>query len=343
MITIKDKFGDEKISDLDYTSLNALYSPAVIKASIESTADLDIRFPLISSNRAWTYGDAGTYDISEVASPLVYSELFPAVKVSKIFEFIGAYFGLTFSGLFLTDKRFTNMYTWFKNKKDVNLFIQPEPITFDNGFGDMFVDNQVLIQTIDPNTLTAPSGYSLLQTSAFSFNTENAWQTIDFYHSCDTTGVTYYIDIKKQYVGSSNAPSWVVVQPFTNLAAGPQDPVTLTIPNNTANHNYTVQLRCAEAITIYDTDIKHTFKVKYQNDTPLAVPTYDYVEEATILGTANMDEPYSLTSYLDIQALAPDIKVSDYFTGILNTFNLTCFPLQDGTFQIEPLQDWYSY
>jgi hypothetical protein len=40
---------------------------------------------------------------------------------------------------------------------------------------------------------------------------------------------------------------------------------------------------------------------------------------------------------------APDIKIADYFSGILSTFNLTCYPLQDGTtFHIEPLDVWYA-
>ena len=38
----------------------------------------------------------------------------------------------------------------------------------------------------------------------------------------------------------------------------------------------------------------------------------------------------------------PDIKVSDFFTGILKQFNLTCYPTALDTFEIEPLDYWYQ-
>ena len=340
VVTIKDKFADYKLSDLDYTSLNALYSGSVVENSIDDTTDLDIRFPLISSGKVWTYNDGGANDIYSASSPLVYSELFPAVKVSKIFEFIESEFSLSFSGLFLDDKRFTNLFTWFKNQKTADFFIQPEQITFDNGFGDMFVDSHLVTQgfnATDAATLE-PSGYSI---APVTWSTTNFSEYFTFHHSCNDIGVTYWIDFLLQT--PSGVYTWTISQPITTTATniGAQDPIVLNCP--TAGLSYKVQFRCAEVITIFDTDVVHTTRYKYQNDTPLTSPTYVYDEIQTTLGIANTSEPFTLSSYLDIKALAPDIKIADYFTGILNKFNLTCFPLQDGTFQIEPLQDWYSY
>lgn len=345
VVTIKDKFGDDKISDLDYTSLNASVAPSVVKASIESTADLDIRFPLITSNRTWTYGDAGANDISENTKPVVYNELFPAVKASKIFEFIETKYDLTFSGLFLDDKRFTNLFTWFKNSKEPEFLLEPIPITFDNGFSDYFVDNRVIIEPLDVTTATAPSGFHV------DLGWGGATQIVNFYHSCNLTSTNYYVDIIRYYVADPNATPTVQTITFNNSATGPQNPVQVTFPNHPqilgAGYKVAIQVRCAEAITIFDTDIKHTFKVKFRNDIipPNAgyIPSTQYEEVDTLIGIANTGEPFSSNTNFDIQALAPDIKVADYFTGILNTFNLTCFPLQDGTFQIEPLEDWYAY
>jgi hypothetical protein len=36
------------------------------------------------------------------------------------------------------------------------------------------------------------------------------------------------------------------------------------------------------------------------------------------------------------------MKVSDFFTGILKMFNLTCYGISEGVFQVEPLDDWYA-
>jgi hypothetical protein len=38
----------------------------------------------------------------------------------------------------------------------------------------------------------------------------------------------------------------------------------------------------------------------------------------------------------------PDIKVSDFFSGILKEFNLTCYPISPTEFYFEPLEDWYA-
>jgi hypothetical protein len=49
-----------------------------------------------------------------------------------------------------------------------------------------------------------------------------------------------------------------------------------------------------------------------------------------------------LVNLLDLPALAPDIKVSDFFSGILKMFNLTCFSENGIDFQVEQLEDWYN-
>jgi len=348
VVTIKDNFGDDKLSDLVYTSLNASSAPSDVKASIESTADLDVRFPLITSNRAWTYGDGGANDVSETATPISYSELFPAVRASKILEFIENKYSLSFSGLFLTNKRFTNLFTWFKNSKEPTFLLEPLQVTFDNGISDYFVDNRVLLNHLQESIVPEPSGYSYIPYTNGNSYGSNSYKSFIFYHKCDLTNANYYVDfIKHNTTYPSSTP---VVQTFTfnNSTTGILNSCSIQLPNdNYSNFNYSIQIRCAEAITIYDTDIKHTFTVSFKNNithpTTGYLPIYITESIDTFLGTANMGEPYTSNTNMDIQSLAPDIKVSDYFTGILNAFNLTCFPLQDGTFQIEPLQDWYAY
>jgi hypothetical protein len=38
----------------------------------------------------------------------------------------------------------------------------------------------------------------------------------------------------------------------------------------------------------------------------------------------------------------PDMNVSDFFSGILKEFNLTCYGIDIDTYQLEPLEDWYG-
>ena len=45
---------------------------------------------------------------------------------------------------------------------------------------------------------------------------------------------------------------------------------------------------------------------------------------------------------LDIAKQMPDIKVSDFFSGILKMFNLTAYSENENEYNIEPLEDWYN-
>ena len=60
----------------------------------------------------------------------------------------------------------------------------------------------------------------------------------------------------------------------------------------------------------------------------------DYLYTSTAVQT--------FTNNLNVGANMPDIKIADYFAGLLKEFNLTCYPIDENTFQIEPLEDWYN-
>ena len=59
-------------------------------------------------------------------------------------------------------------------------------------------------------------------------------------------------------------------------------------------------------------------------------------------GQYNVDN-WASSSYFDWNGTAPDMKVSDFVTGVFKEFNLTCYALNaDNTFQMEPLGDFYA-
>jgi hypothetical protein len=75
--------------------------------------------------------------------------------------------------------------------------------------------------------------------------------------------------------------------------------------------------------------------------------SYLYTDQFNVQQSAN-DYLYTntatqvFTNNLNVAANMPDMKVADYFAGLLKEFNLTCYPIDENTFQIEPLEDWYS-
>jgi hypothetical protein len=49
-----------------------------------------------------------------------------------------------------------------------------------------------------------------------------------------------------------------------------------------------------------------------------------------------------LTGNLDVRNYLPDMKVTDFFSGIMRQFNMTCVGIAERQFQILPLEDWYN-
>ena len=88
----------------------------------ESLTDYDVRYPLISSDRNWQVTGGGSNDITTGAGRILFNELFPAVKIKKLFEVIATHYGITFTGTFLDDERFKKCFLWAKNTKS-NTFI----------------------------------------------------------------------------------------------------------------------------------------------------------------------------------------------------------------------------
>ena len=334
VVTIKDNFGEDKLKDLDYSSIQTTYSGSEVRGSISSTTDNDIRYPLISSNNPWNYGEGGAYDISSVSSPINFTELFPAVRVAKIFEIIAAQYNLIFTGNFLSDTRFTKMFSWWKNKKNARFDLEPIDITFNNATEAVFTDNFVRFEYQSPKSFT-PFGYD-------ASLTYNGYFRLNLYHYCDDVGATYYIDVYSRHASQSQATLQYTMT-FNVTSAGSQGTGQFDqkLNNTSTDYYYSYKIRSSTAVTVYDVNLKYTHY--FTARVSVGIPTEAF-EVETWCNLSNVDNPFVLSAFSDLNNTAPDMKVADYFSGILKEFNLTCTPLQDGTtFNIEPLEEWYEY
>ena len=320
--TLKDLFSDDKLSDLDYSSLLVEYDDATVVNAQTDLAHLDVRFPLISSNRIWEYGDASPADISTIAGKINYTELFPAIRDVKLLELIELKYGINFTGLFLTDQRFITRFTYWKNRKNPTFTLAPVGINFAIASGDEFMHDGIFsMNFIEPSTY-APAGYT------------NAWTTkrIDIYLTPNVTG-EYYVD---RYLNGTLLNS-VTIQGVSGVMQSanlmPNAPYTNGIDG--LQNDYTWSVRSLVAMT-FTGDIKITIDGFY---VLAGVQTFTQIE-TTVYNDVNV----STVNDIDFSFSAPDIKVADYFSGLLNVFNLTCFPTSnDLTFQLEPLDKWYNY
>jgi len=322
--TLLDYFGEDLLSDLDYTPYNHEYTGTEVKNRIEDNANTyDVKYPLISSKRVWTYsGQAPTsispayytiptnsvHDLNHTSGHMHYEELFPALRVQRIFDAIQTKYGITFSGNFLSNERFSKLFLWYKNKNEFNFYSEPQLVDFTslstsgNDASDAFdLTNDTLhIQdiiglyngqhtiTIDVNSITSPTG-SILDI----YQNGNLYQSIGF----STSGTL---------------PS-------------------IVIPNVTGlDSTYQFKLKTHTAVTV---NVDITYKIE------AVLPILGFVQIATCTATCANNV---MTPNIDLASLAPQMKVSEFFGGILKVFNMTCYGITENNFQVEPLDDWYS-
>lgn len=322
--SLKDLIGFDKLKDLDYSSISQAHTGAIVQASITTTTALDVRYPLISSARIWTYNDGSGIDL--LAHNIVWDELFPAVTDSAIFSIIEAQYGVTFTGDFLTDPRFLASYTYWKNRETTNFVLEAVDLEFNASDISCNVDipnavgvNVVNLDYIDVNTITTPVGWASWINTFFVKPKHKIEITIT-----PATTVVYYLDV---YIDGILGLTWSGSTTQTFIVAN-------NVPNTVGiNRVYTFKMRSVATLT-FDFDVDYTFTAPYE-DTGGA----DQEHEITC---SYSETSISITNLLDFNSIAPDISVVDWFTGTLKQFNLTCYPTSALTYEITPIPDWYA-
>jgi hypothetical protein len=320
--TLKDYFGEDLLSDLDYADYNHLYNGTQVANRIsDGTNQYDVKYPLISSKRIWhyqsNYVNATTpnwlditsisqNDIHATSGAVKFDELFPALRVSKIFKLIQEKYGVTFTGTFLSDERFTKLFLYYKNKGEYEISSKQYPVD---------------IQSVSPPTGT----YDL---SPYIDTTTN---TVTF---TELNGVLTHILELEILTMSTTASVFIDVFQNGNLLNSIEvtttGTYTLDIVNQTAGMNvgYQVFLRPAQAVNV-------THSIKY---------SVNYLSGATLVTEtqSTTNAASTMLLYQSLEFNAPQMKIADFFSGILKVYNMICIGTDANTYQIAPIDDWYG-
>jgi hypothetical protein len=320
--SLKTKFAEDKLQDL--TLLNIYthdYTGLEIKNRItDGTTNYVIRYPLIF-NRDITYDTGDGRDISPSGTGSVfYNELFPAIRLAAIFGAIQGKYGVTFEGTFLTDKRFQNAYLYCKNTEDFKFYTNPEILDLTTGTTDSGNSNPSLVYTdyfsLADDTLSIT--YLPITTMFPSATTSTAQFHRVFVQvqSVSDISVTYYIEVivNNQVVQTIEATGGIfqMLGEFENISS--------------LNNVYQFRIKADAALDM-------TLEILYEQNLWFASSTRNRFRAT---GTVSLTNEFGVLNYI------PDMKVSEFFTGILKMFNLTCYGTALDTFQVEPLDDWYA-
>tara|TARA_R100001163_G_scaffold287_1_gene533 strand:- start:46 stop:2385 length:2340 start_codon:yes stop_codon:yes gene_type:complete len=322
VVTLKDKFGIDKLSDLDWTDVNFAYTGTNVKNTITDSSDMDVRFPLISSSTVWTAGDGASTDISQSGNAIPFGDLFPAIRDSKIIERIKNKYSLTFNSNFFDSDYIKKSWTYWKAGE--TFFVASEPVNLlfdDSGTANSMIGVNEVNLTFD--TVQGDVGGN--------GSTHKIQIAISTSPTCN-----YFIDVFKDGTqvqtidsGSATSGTHTIVDNVSNLPS--------------LNDTYTFKVRGynISATTTITGTIYHTITAISEMD--LGGGNITFVNSNTTF-SASVTASSTVTTNLDFSTIAPDIKVSDWFAGILKQFNLVIYPTSsESNYVIEPLMDWYAH
>lgn len=328
--SLKDTFGESKLVDItDLSSTDMSYTFAQVSARITDDAtEYPIRFPLIVG-RNLTYGDGASTDISHGASgSILYNELFPAIAVYQIFNAIQTQYGITFNGLFLNNERFRRAFLYCQNA---------ETFTFN----------------------TKPLLVDIASATAFAFNNNNSLLASDYFSiPNDTLTLSQYVPSVTFPTVTSAGGTYVNAKHIINLsltnATAGVDAFIDVYENGSLINSYDVSSSSALQIQRSNDGLNTSreFKFFIRSTAPMTgIMLIQYKQSATYFYSGGADlvsnqftatASVATTATLSVLNYLPDMKVVDFFKGILQMFNLTCYGTSKDVYQIEPLDDWYQ-
>jgi len=336
-VSLKDYFNEDKLSQLDYSTLDHDFTNQEVFDRVTTDSlvtDYDVRYPLITSKRVWQFGssvpisqgdcpDWFTYPINDEnnigtsTGEISYMELFPAVRVASIFELIEARYGITFNGLFLGSDFFKKAFLWFKNKDKVILNGTPVPVDISSAtYNGLYVFD---LFDLTNNT------FHIQQITNYYDNTYT--HTLQIF----CTGLNpldpfdFYVDVYKNNVYSQSF-TYNTLMPYTN-ATPLTDPFTIDINGaDTALFSFKVRGLSPNTIKL---DFRYTQK-KFSST--------GFVATGRAWGLSSQ----ATSGFTNLAQMAPDMKISDFVSGMCKEFNMTVYSSAKNVFTFDPLPVWYS-
>jgi hypothetical protein len=329
--SLKDKFNGLYLKDLTLNTAydNFNYTPnnviqKVTSLTPTSPATPDILFPLISSSRLWNYNQGGNDDITQNNHPIRYNELFPALRLRAVFDMIQTEFGITLNGNFInSDDRFLGAFLYMKNADDFTLIKNAQKLNFttkastnETGFNMDLTTDKLSIGAI-PSTIVV-SG------TTYFFNTRYCQVGI----ATVNAGVEYVLAIYK------NGMPFQQRAPVISTAGGTSSFNALSFDTYTASTDYYefyVFTAAPLTFTCFASGLNN--KADYISSGGFLIQKFN-----SFSGTSQSTATY----YLPIKSYFPNIKIEDFFAGVLKMFNLTCYSEDGINYTIDTIDNYYS-
>ena len=315
---LKDRFKDTKLRNLNdstnnslWKQLNHTYSSTEVKNRITATTPQNVYYPLIGSQRKYSYKDGvAGFDITTAGGAVKWNELFPAVSLQSVFSLIQQAFGITFTGSFFNLDQWKYLYLYLKNGEAIKAPTQISnvPFTAKTGtppFNEMNLDTGII--TTNSNFTSLSGTPSLLG--------------IDLSITTSSNNYTLYVYRDNLLFNT------LILSGNQNVAID-----TLVFAFDPSSHIYNFKIS-SEIPALFNYNLLYT---QMSINTALAVQNWHQFNYKNATGSV------TTIGSIEIGNFVPDITINDFITGIIKAFNLMIIPKDLNTFEFIPLEMYYN-
>ena len=314
MVKLKDAIGERKLSDLDLSQYDRLYSASDIQTKIQQAAQTtDVIVPLITHTQRLYYSSSDTDHNTGNLAPssnkhgVYWNQLKYALRVNKIIEAIEvSYPQLQFTSDFFKNANipeFNKLFLWVSRKSGA-------------------VENLSADQT--EITTTIPWGTSVIIGYAFWTAGNNIGIGVPitsvslFRVNFSTTDNTTLYKIELYYNGTP-----------VHTVTGASGDYSFNVTNSYQGHG--------------------TYQVLVTTSTPITFSNIRLRMEGTDVGGQNYILDKSTNTFttannfqFNFDKQMPDMTIIDFLAGLFRTFNLTAYVQEDGKIKVQPLNQYYD-
>lgn len=310
--SLKDKFGEDTLNDLDLSAQDHTYNDTNIVTGLNgyvSGTDSSVIYPLISPVANWYYNSSGSqpapnniaYHSQADLHGVFYYDLKPAIKLQKIIDAIETKYGITFQSNFFDSADFGKLFMWCHRRAGYMFKDQPNGST-----------NEVI-----NFTSATGSGFNTT-TDKFTFS-QSSMVDMDYIDvavtSTDDYAISLYVngELNTKKEDSGNA----TVRFITN----PNDGDVFQIKFS--------PIAAWDASVINLTAVTASFVI-----VPITTPVN--------IATASTSATQTYTADVIVADQMPEQKIGDFIGSLVRAFNLVIVPVANNKYDIEPLDDWYA-
>ena len=318
LVQLKDVFKDAKLQSLNFAGLSHTYNSTEVRLRIFSSTDYFIKYPLIGNKNKYTYQDGSPTDITTLTGAIKWDELFPAITLANIFLRIQNDYGVTFTGSFFNLDQWKNLYLYLKQGLTMSFLSEQEPLNFTS-----IVTTSPYTSTFPEFNLTTDTLTTNWNWGSTSGNSQNFIVTVRISPSGGFTTIPYVLYTYKDGVLFSTITKSGVQDIQVDRVRRRNDP--------SLNHRYTFKLAVTSSPFTYSASLIYT-RQYFNYTTSSFVNFYSRTNTSTITPTA----------LINIASYMPDMKIVDFITGIIKTFNLMIIPRPNNTYEFMPLEMYYN-